>query len=244
MFESAGPSSTGRRAGDGVRGRCVGAGKCGPLPRRRGVMRGRRADANLISPRNLGPAMAVAIFRGFIAVEVPALPPLQRVQEQLRHSGADIKLVEGGSSHVTLKFLGDTPASFVDKIENAIRNAAKGIKPFEMTVRGAGAFPSSAEPRVVWCGLEHAEPLAVMARRLEDEMHKLAFPRERRDFTPHITLARVRSPRGRERLAAVLAEHAGEAFGKALVGKVLLMRSDLAPKGPTYHTVKSVPLEG
>ena len=188
--------------------------------------------------------MAVAIFRGFIAVEVPILPPLQRVQEQLRHSGADLKLSEGGSTHVTLKFLGDTPATFVEKIENAVRNAAKGIKPFEMTVRGAGAFPSSAEPRVVWAGLEHAEPLSVMARRLEDEMHRLAFPRERRDFTPHITLARVRSPRGRERLAAVLAEHAGEDFGKVKVQRVLLMRSELAPKGPTYTVVKAVPLEG
>ncbi|HEV8361422.1 MAG TPA: RNA 2',3'-cyclic phosphodiesterase [Candidatus Thermoplasmatota archaeon] len=188
--------------------------------------------------------MAVAIFRGFIAVEVPALPPLARVQEQLRHSGSDVKLVEGQNTHVTLKFLGDTPVTFVDKIEQGIRNAAKGIKPFEMTVRGAGAFPSSANPRVVWVGLEHAEPLGVMARRLEDEMHKLAFPRERRDFTPHITLARVRSPRGRERLAAVLGEHAGEEFGRATIDKVLLMRSELHPEGPVYKPVRAVPLEG
>lgn len=188
--------------------------------------------------------MAVAIFRGFIAVEVPVLEPLAAVQEQLRHSGADLKVVEGPSTHVTLKFLGDTPATFVDKIEQGIKNAAKGIKPFEMTVRSTGVYPNSANPRVVWAGLEHAEPLGVVARRLEDEMHKLAFPRERRDFTPHITLARVRSPRGRERLAAVMSEHAGEEFGRARVEKVLLMRSDLAPKGPTYTTVRAVALEG
>jgi 2'-5' RNA ligase len=188
--------------------------------------------------------MAVSVFRSFIAVEVPPLELLTRVQEQLRQSGADVKLTEGQTSHVTMKFLGDTPASFVDRIEQGIRHAVKGIKPFEMTVRGAGAFPNSHEARVVWAGLEHAEPLGIIAHRLEDEMHKLAFPRERRDFTPHITLARVRSPRGRERLAAVLAEHAGEEFGKTRVEKVLLVRSDLAREGPHYTNVRAVPLEG
>jgi RNA 2',3'-cyclic 3'-phosphodiesterase len=188
--------------------------------------------------------MAVTIFRGFIAVEVPMLPPLQRVQDQLRHSGADIKVVEGANTHVTLKFLGDTPVNFVDKIEAGIKHATKGIPPFEMTVRSVGAFPSAQSPSVVWAGLEHAEPLSAAARKLEEDMYKLAFPRERRDFTPHITLARVRSPRGRERLAAVLSDHAGEDFGKVRVDKVLLMRSDLAREGPHYTHVRTVPLEG
>lgn len=188
--------------------------------------------------------MAIAIFRGFIAVEVPALEPLSQLMAQLARCGADLKMVEGTHAHVTLKFLGDTPVSFIEKIENGIKNAAKGIKPFDMGVRGSGAFPSNANPRVVWAGLEGAEPLTVMARRLEDEMHKLAFPRERRDFTPHITLARVRSLRGAERLAGVLGDHGMEEFGRVHVDKVLLMRSELHPKGPTYTTVRSVPLEG
>lgn len=188
--------------------------------------------------------MAAAVFRAFISVEVQTLEPLARVMDQLRRSGADLKLVEGPSSHVTLKFLGDTPVNVVDRIEQGIRNAVRGVKPFTMTVRGTGAFPNSASPRVVWAGLQGADALGVVARRLETEMHNLAFPRERRDFTPHITLARVRSPRGRERLAGILSEHAEEEFGSAYVDKVLLMRSDLAPQGPTYTTVRTVPLEG
>ncbi|MCA1813109.1 MAG: RNA 2',3'-cyclic phosphodiesterase [Halobacteriales archaeon] len=188
--------------------------------------------------------MAVTIFRGFIAVEVPVLPPVQRVQDQLRHSGADLKLVEGQNTHVTLKFLGDTPVSFLEKIEAGMKHATKGIAPFEMTVRGVGAFPSAQSASVVWAGLEHAEPLSTMARKLEEEMYRLAFPRERRDFTPHITLARVRSPRGRERLAAVLGDHAGEDFGKVKVDKLMLLRSDLAREGPHYSHVRTVPLEG
>jgi 2'-5' RNA ligase len=188
--------------------------------------------------------MAIAVFRGFIAVEVPEIPSLEAVREQLRRSGADLKLVDGHNTHITLKFLGDTPATFVDKIEQGMRNAAKGVKPFEMTVKGTGAFPSNAQPTVVWAGLEHAELLSTLARRLEEEMYRLAFPRERRDFTPHITLARVRSPRGKERLAAVLGEHAGEPFGIVKVDKLLLIRSELGPKGPAYTTVRSVALEG
>jgi len=190
------------------------------------------------------PPQPIAIFRGFVAVEVPALEPLLRVREQLRHCGADLRVVEGNTTHVTLKFLGDVPVSFVDRIENGIRNAAKGIPPFTMTARGAGAFPNSAQPRVVWAGLQGAESLGVIARRLEDEMHKLAFPRERRDFTPHVTLARVRSPRGRDRLAAVLSESATEEFGSAQVDHVTLFRSDLGPKGPSYTALRKVPLEG
>lgn len=188
--------------------------------------------------------MAVAVFRGFIAVDLPALEPLAQVLQQLARCGADLKVVDGPHTHVTLKFLGDVPVSFLDRIEQGIKNTGKGIKPFEMHVRGTGAFPNNANPRVVWAGLEHAEPLSVIARRLEDEMHKLAFPRERRDFTPHVTLARVRSLRGADRLAAVLGDHATDSFGNVKVDKVLLMRSELAPKGPTYTTVRSVPLEG
>lgn len=186
----------------------------------------------------------VVIFRGFIAVEVPPLEPMLRVREALRHSGADLRVVEGDVNHVTLKFLGDTPLTFVDRIENGIRNAVKGVGPFTMTARGAGAFPNSAQPRVVWAGLHGAESLGVVARRLEDEMHKLAFPRERRDFTPHVTLARVRSPRGRDRLAQVLGESATEEFGSVRVDHVTLYRSELSSKGPTYTALRTVPLEG
>lgn len=144
--------------------------------------------------------------------------------------------------HVTLKFLGQIEATRVAAIADAIGVVAARTPSFELVVRGLGAFPTPARPRIVWVGLEPAAPLAVLAGALDSALATLGFAREARPFAAHVTLGRVRDSRRNPALAAALARPAE--CGRLTVARVALMRSELHPRGARYTELTSVVLAG
>jgi 2'-5' RNA ligase len=181
-------------------------------------------------------------FRAFISVDLPRLPPLEALSEELRGTGASLKLVDPGRVHLTLKFLGDTEEALVPRILEAMRASVAGVPPFPVRLVGTGAFPSLRRMNVLWVGMEGAEPMVEVARRLEAGVEPLGYPRERRDFSPHVTIARAKGGRGLEEARRVLEAHARDTFGEVVVDRIRLKKSVLAPAGPTYSTVDEVPL--
>ncbi len=187
------------------------------------------------------------MLRAFLAIDLPGSlrPMLSRAQEELKKSGADVKWVPVGNIHITLKFFGQIPEAQVEPIVQAASRIAQAQAPFSLKVTGAGAFPTMTSPRVVWLGI--SGDLAVMGgfyRRLEEAFAALGFPPEGRPFAPHLTLGRVKSPRGRFELSrrlAALAAPEGEPFQ---VGEIILYRSNLSPQGATYSPLKAIPLGG
>ena len=81
-------------------------------------------------------------------------------------------------------------------------------------------------------------------QRLEEKLVKLGFKREIREFSPHLTIARVKSIQDRENLVSIINSYANETFGEILVKSIKLKKSVLTEKGPIYTTVKEVRLEG
>ncbi len=183
-------------------------------------------------------------FRAFISADLPSIPPLERLAGELRTASRDLKVVAVDHLHLTLKFLGDTEEGLVSEIVSAIREAAAGVAPFRVQIRGMGAFPNLAQPKVLWVGIEGGDPLARMARSLNENLTALGFPRENRDWSPHVTLARVRGRRDLDRAQAVLHAHKDELFAEVRIEEVRLKKSVLRPQGPEYSTVESVRLEG
>ncbi len=181
-------------------------------------------------------------FRAFISVDLPELDALRALGEELRRTGAALKIVDLGQVHLTLKFLGDTEEALVPRIVEAMRATVAGNRPFAVRLVGTGAFPNLRRMNVVWVGMEGAEPLVEIARRLEAGMEPLGYPREGRDFSAHVTVARVKGPRGLDDLRRVLGAHARDPFGEVLVDRVRLKKSVLTPQGPVYSTVEEVPL--
>ena len=181
-------------------------------------------------------------FRGFIAVEVRPTDRLRDFHARLS-TVRGIKVVDVEQLHITLKFLGPTDESLVPKIVEAMRSAIDGVKPFEMKLAGSGVFPSRSNARVVWAGLEGADPLGVMASRLENLLAGLGFQKENRPFRPHLTIARVKDPRASLAAAEAAEEFAKVDFGSETVQSILLKKSVLSPSGPTYSTVAEVRLE-
>lgn len=136
--------------------------------------------------------------------------------------------------HITLKFLGDIEPARVEDLSGAAARAAASIEPFELTIDTPGTFPSQGQPRVLWLRIgDVSGRLALMQRALEAECAAVGFPREPRPFLPHLTLARVRSPRGTRELAAA---HRKTPFEpqRFEVSELVVMRSELGPGGSRY----------
>jgi 2'-5' RNA ligase len=167
------------------------------------------------------------------------------VQEELKGCGADVRWVPVGNIHLTLKFFGNVTDSQVEAIAQAAVPLAAAQAPLSLHITGAGAFPSLKNPRVVWLGLNgDVAPLAALHRQLEAAFAPLGFPPEGRPFAPHLTLGRVKSPQGRERLTACLSQLQEPETAPFQVSEIILYRSNLSPQGATYLPLKVIPLGG
>lgn len=179
-------------------------------------------------------------FRAFISVDLEPQPKLIEFWESLKGTNAPLKLVNLDIIHMTLKFLGDTEEGLVDEIERIMRESIEGIEPFEVQLKGTGAFPNLNYMKVVWVGLEGADPLIEISKTLDRGVSKLGFKKEKRGFRPHITVARVKGPKNKNILADVIQLYTDADFGVKKVDCLRLKKSVLHREGPTYSTVKEV----
>jgi 2'-5' RNA ligase len=185
------------------------------------------------------------MLRSFVALDIGAdvRRDLAAAQEQLKAAKASVRWVPAENLHLTLKFLGNIAEERVPSIMDALAAAAQGIGPFDMRVCGLGAFPSLRRPRVVWAGVrEGAEQATHLAQAVERELGSLGFEPEKRQFSAHITLGRVRSAAGVGALAALIEKQTGADFGTVQVQRIALMKSELRPSGAVYSMLGEVPL--
>ncbi len=185
-------------------------------------------------------------IRTFIAVKIPALGEsgrqLQQVLKSLAAMHWPVAAVLPNNLHITLKFLGDTPISRFEAIQQAVVAAVKDQPPFTLQMEPLGAFPSVDRPSVVWAGLVGAEPLAALTERLEMSLSPLGYPRESRPFQPHLTLARIKGcPPGE--LFELLRRHSQTDFGSVEIRSVEFIRSDLHREGAKYSVLFSQELK-
>jgi RNA 2',3'-cyclic 3'-phosphodiesterase len=187
------------------------------------------------------------LIRSFLAIEVsdPVLKRIEKIQEDFKSSDPDVRWVNPDKIHLTLKFFGDIEESQIDSILNSIETPVHSTQPFQIKVRGTGAFPNPKNPRVVWVGLtEGKETLSHLQKELESSLEKIGFQPEDRSFNPHLTLGRVKSSRGKGALAAKIEKYREEEFGEFQVERVILFKSELTPSGPVYTALKEAKLGG
>lgn len=182
-------------------------------------------------------------LRCFIAVEIPlsVTESIARVTDDLKKTGGDVRWVRPDNIHLTIKFLGQTDESIVPAIKNALLEKLVPYQPFYITIAGAGYFPDNRRPRIIWIGIEPEEQLPGLLRDVEETMFSLGFPREKKPFSGHLTIGRVRSPRRIFETVAVLDTFTGHCFGSVEVNKIDLMSSILKPAGAEYSTLAEIP---
>jgi RNA 2',3'-cyclic 3'-phosphodiesterase len=185
------------------------------------------------------------LIRSFLAIELPATvqTKIGKIEEDLGSTSADVRWVSPGKIHLTLKFFGNIEESKIDSIITAIKGPINSAKPFHLSVRGTGAFPSLKNPRVIWIGLVDAGGiLAALQKEVESSLEKIGFEPEDRSFRPHLTLGRVKSNRGKEELVKSVEKYREEEIGTFQVEKTVLFKSDLTPTGPVYTRLREVNL--
>lgn len=181
-------------------------------------------------------------IRSFIAFDIDnkeIMNKLSAVQEKLVKTGADLKLVKPENIHITMRFLGNIQPAMVDKIHNEMEQIV--FTPFEAQIQGVGAFPTLKYACVVWAGIKKgAEKLEDIFNQLEPRLRKLGFAPDKKGFSPHITIARVRTGRNKAELVHCINELTNYEFGVLQVNCLKLKKSVLTPKGPIYSTLKEV----
>ena len=184
------------------------------------------------------------MIRSFIAVDIPEAvrDMLDGLLGKLRNSQADVKWVKSKSIHITLKFLGDVEEARLPQIKEIMGNVVKNIQPFTISIEGMGAFPNDRRPHVLWVGVQKgSETLIRMAADLDSQLAALGFEREKRSYSPHLTLGRIRSPK---KIDAVIDMMHSMTFhvGDFLNEDILLMKSDLRPEGAVYTVLEKIKL--
>ena len=184
-------------------------------------------------------------IRSFIAIEVPQdlKSRMEEVQRELRRTEADVKWVRPDAIHLTLKFLGSIRREDVERISQAVGPVIGHWKPFEVCILGMGCFPNLRNPRVVWVGVDRGkQSLTSLQHEVEKRMAELSFPPEDRPFSPHLTLGRVRSLRGKANLSQAVESRKGVEVGIFQAREVILFRSELKPSGAVYTKLKEFPM--
>lgn len=181
-------------------------------------------------------------IRTFIALKLsPEVEEeLGQIIGELRKAGGGAKWVDPASIHLTLKFLGEINQAKLAEVCAAVQDAAHTAHAFQLQLQGTGAFPSFRNPRVFWVGLkeQNSDQLIRLQEQLEQRMEACGFPREKRPFSPHLTLGRVRDPRAAQAGARLL-QTISPAPLSFPVEELLVMRSELAAGGARYSVQKS-----
>ncbi len=149
-----------------------------------------------------------------------------------------IRWVKPETIHITLKFCGEIPEEMASAVSSLLdKELPRG--PFELAAHGIGGFPKISAPRVVWTGIAgETEKLCALAQAADNLAARRGVAKERKKFSPHITLGR------RSETAPLPAEALREltfdeiSLPSWTVREVIFMRSELTPKGPIYTPLK------
>ena len=185
-------------------------------------------------------------LRTFVAFELPSLVKERAaaLQDALKARGLKLQWVKPNNLHLTLKFLGNTPEANVPEIVRCIHRTAEQQPPLEMTLQGMGVFPGIKRPRVLWVGFGgQMDRLAGLHRKLEDQLDKLGFEREKRRFKPHLTLARIKRAVDAGKLLESMTSVGDFPAERFTADKLVLYKSDLRPSGAEYSALASAKLD-
>jgi 2'-5' RNA ligase len=186
--------------------------------------------------------------RSFIAVEIS---PNVRARgasliKSLAVTDAKLTWVQPENLHLTLVFLGDIQMEEVPQLCQAMERAVAPLPPFDLEVRGVGAFPSAERPRTIWLGVKRGtEEMVELHASLEKELAELGYRSEGRRYRPHLTLGRVRqAPRNAGELVRLLDEKRDYLADVMSVADITLFSSELTSNGPVYDILGEAELRG
>ena len=186
----------------------------------------------------------VPTVRCFIAINLAA-----DVRDAVAAATAPLRAAAPGEAwipperlHITVRFLGEQDAAFVERLAVGVAGAARRYEPIPLELQGIGAFPTFRRARVIWVGVGYDPKLELLHHDVEVACMALGLEVEGRPFRPHVTLARLVAPGGDVARAIRTATRGVRVHASSMVDSIDIMASEPAPHGRTYVRLAALPL--
>ncbi len=194
--------------------------------------------------------MLPATIRSFFACEISyeILQKIEKLQAELKPAlPRSVKWVNPRNIHLTIKFIGEFNTAHLDGVEKSLIKALASFQPFKLDIKGMGVFPSFSKPKVIWLGIDADNALKNLVNIVNQECAQIGYPREKRSFSAHITLGRVKSYANREDQRVIADEitvRKSISIGSQTIDSLHFIRSQLTPNGPIYRKLITLPFSG
>jgi len=190
--------------------------------------------------------------RCFIAIDIDekTKTALRNVQCQLKDKAQaqgikknDIKWVKPENIHLTLKFLGDVPAEKTVELCKVVEAVANQHHGFDIAIESVGSF-GGRSARVLWIGASQgSDKLFELQQDMEEQLDKLGWPKETRQFSSHLTLCRIRNLKAGAKLNKIIENYKDFKAGLVSIDKLYVYQSQLTQTGPVYTVLGSYELQ-
>ncbi|MBS3772291.1 MAG: RNA 2',3'-cyclic phosphodiesterase [Bacteroidales bacterium] len=178
--------------------------------------------------------------RTFIACKISPGDKLLKTYTKLRNElkNEKIKWVNSDHFHITLFFLGDTDEEMIPRVRTQVGNLVDQFSSFQIKLSGLGVFKNMNKPRVLWAGIYQYETMKEIKEGIENEMVALGFPAEKKEFRPHLTMARLKWINDKEKLKGLINDYQDEDFQQVKINEIIYYESILKPSGPVYKPIE------
>lgn len=187
-------------------------------------------------------------MRAFIAVDIPSAvkDEIGKLQKELmREVRSSVKWVAAANIHITLRFLGEVPEEKIEQLCQVLPKGGRGVNPFKIIIKKLGVFPNLSRPRVIWVGMEsQGNQMEQLYSQIETLARDLGFTPEKRTFSPHLTIGRIKQLKDYTEWVKSIGKREGLFFGETTVECFYLFQSILKPQGPEYRKLKKFDLPG
>ena len=188
-------------------------------------------------------------MRTFIAVDFQTdiLDKIEKIVTYLKtQTPADaLNWVTKDHLHLTLKFIGEVSTDKISHVKALMAEVLQSSTVFTIEVKGLGLYPNANKPRVIWLGIEHNPVLVDIHERLDHALAQTQIKPDRRAFTPHLTIARVRKNARPDQVRIIgetLSQFKISSLGISQIENIRLYQSELKPQGPTYTPLMTIRL--
>ncbi len=181
-------------------------------------------------------------MRLFIGIDLPpeVIANLEDLLQRLKPS-AQINWSPPRNLHITTKFVGEWPEERLAELKSSL-GGLPSRQPIAIAIQKLGFFPNPHSPRVFWAGVHAGDDLTALARDTEQALAPLGIAKEQRPYSPHLTLARIKTPGKQPALLQAVAKLPSLDFGSFIADRFYLYQSRTAPTGSVYTKLAEFPL--
>jgi len=177
------------------------------------------------------------LARLFIALELSEQQKseVDAFQGTVKQYMEGVRWVKPEALHMTLKFLGETGESRIEEIAKTLDETAATITPFAVVYGKSGVFPSPRKARVIWVGLREGNAaVSELASKVDRSLNRIGFDPEKRSYTPHLTIGRVKGSLPEKAVYRYIEEGSNFTTAAWTIKSATLFESKLSPRGATY----------